>query len=112
MADKPLIWLHGEVRTPPLSRQARLEAGYNLRRLQQGEQLSMPISRPMPSIGASCHELRIRDVGITWRILYHVAEDAIVILEVFGKKTKKTPKYVIDTAKKRLREYLRLAREE
>lgn len=89
----------------------RLEAGFNLRRLQQGEQLSMPISRSMPSIGVSCHELRIQDAGVTWRVLYHVAEDAIVILEVFGKKTRKTPKYVVDNAKK-LKEYLRLAREE
>lgn len=72
----------------------------------------MPISRPMPSIGVSCHELRIQDAGVTWRILYHATEDAVVILEVFGKKTRKTPKYVIDTAKKRLREYIRLVREE
>ena len=112
MADKPLIWLYGEVRTPPFSREARLEAGFNLRRLQQGERLSMPVSRPMPSVGGSCHELRIQDADITWRILYHVAEDAIVILEVFGKKTRKTPKYVIDKAKKRLKEYMRLTREE
>jgi len=26
--DKPLVWLHGEVQTPPFSKTARLEAGY------------------------------------------------------------------------------------
>ena len=40
--DKPLVWLHGEVKTPPFSQVARLEAGFLLRRLQQGESLGMP----------------------------------------------------------------------
>lgn len=35
--DKPLLWLHGEVKTPPFSLEARIEAGILLRRLQQGE---------------------------------------------------------------------------
>jgi hypothetical protein len=26
-ADKPLVWLHGEVKTPPFSKKARVEAG-------------------------------------------------------------------------------------
>ena len=50
--DKLLRWLHGEVKTPPFSRAARLEAGFLLRRLQQGESIALPHSRPMPSIGA------------------------------------------------------------
>lgn len=29
--DKPLIWLRGEIKTPPLSAEARIEAGYLLR---------------------------------------------------------------------------------
>ena len=53
--DKPLIWLRGEIKTPPLSMNARLEAGFLLRQLQRGEMLSMPHSRPMPSIGNRCH---------------------------------------------------------
>jgi hypothetical protein len=51
-ADKPLVWLHGEVKTPPFSKKARVEAGVLLRRLQRGETLSLPASRPMPTIGA------------------------------------------------------------
>jgi hypothetical protein len=39
-ADKPLVWLHGEVRTPPFSKEARVEAGVLLRRLQRRETLS------------------------------------------------------------------------
>ena len=62
-ADKPLVWLRGEVKTPPLSAAARLEAGTLLRRLQAGDKLSTPHSRPMPSIGPRCHELRVVDEG-------------------------------------------------
>jgi phage-related protein len=103
--DKPLAWLHGEIRTPPFSSQARIEAGYMLRRLQMGEKLSLPHSRPMPSIGARCHELRIDDENKTWRIVYRVDPDAIVILEVFEKKTQNTPKDVIENCKRRIRLY-------
>jgi hypothetical protein len=43
--------VHGEIKTPPLSPEARIEAGLLLRRLQRGERLEMPHSRPMPVIG-------------------------------------------------------------
>lgn len=78
--SKPLVWLHGEVKTPPFSQAARIETGYLLRSLQESENLSLPHSRPMPSIGARCHELRITDRNATWRIVYRVDPDAIVIL--------------------------------
>lgn len=104
-ADRPLAWLHGEVKTPPFSKAARLEAGFLLRRLQSGESLGMPHSRPMPIIGPRCHELRITDEGARWRIVYRVDADAIVIVEVFRKKTAKTPKEIIETCRDRLRRY-------
>ena len=104
-ADKPLVWLEGDIKTPPFSPAARLEAGYLLRRLQRAETLGMPHSRPLPSIGARCHELRINDERMTWRIIYRIDSDAIVILEVFSKKSRTTPKAIIDVCKRRLREY-------
>lgn len=103
--NKPLVWLHGEVKTPPFTHDARVEAGLLLRKLQEGEALSLPHSRPMPSIGPRCHELRVNDRNATWRIMYRVDRDAIVILEVFKKTTAKTPVPVIDTCKRRLRMY-------
>lgn len=103
--DKPLVWMHGEVKTPPFSKLARLQAGFLLRLLQRGEKVAMPHSRPMPSIGRKCHELRVVDEKVSWRIVYRIDEDAIVILEVFSKKTGKTPKSIIDICKTRLREY-------
>ncbi len=67
----------------------------------------MPQSRPMPSISSRCHELRINEEKITWRIVYRIDSDAIVILEVFDKKTSRTPQIVIDTCKDRIKAYER-----
>ena len=80
--DKPLVWLNGEVKPPPFSESARLEAGLRLRRLQHGQILSLPQSRPMPSFGSQCHEL--------------------------SKKTQAMPPQVIETCRKRLAAYLRV----
>ncbi len=103
--NKPLAWLHGEVKTPPFTQEARIEAGVFLRRLQRGESLGMPHSKPMPSIGKRCHELRVRDAGQNWRLIYRIDEDAILILGVFNKTTRATPLSVIENCKKRLKMY-------
>ncbi len=100
-----LRWLHGAIKTPPFSSEARREAGGFLRALQDGDMVSMPHSRPMPSIGSRCHELRVRDVGGSWRVIYRIDPDEIVIVEVFRKKTQKTPQQVIETCKDRLRRF-------
>ena len=76
-----------------------------MRLLQRGERLTMPASRPMPNIGARCQELRIVDERVTWRIVYRLDEDAVVLVEVFAKKTQQTPRHVIGTCKARLRRY-------
>jgi len=102
---KPLIWLHGEIKTPPFLAEARITTGFLLRKLQIGEILEMPDSRPMPSIGKQCHELRINDLNKTWRVIYFIDDDAIVILEVFAKKSQKTPTEIIAVCKKRLAIY-------
>ena len=107
---KPLVILHGDIKTPPFSGAARVEAGTYLRMLQRGLSLSMPISRPMPGIGSRCAELRIVDEDVTWRIIYRTDADAILIAEVFAKKTQATPKSVIDVCKKRLRAYDRVSK--
>lgn len=103
--DKPLVWLRGEIKTPPFAAAARIEAGVLLRRLQRGETLTLPQSRPMPSIGSRCHELRMVDEKKSWRIIYRIDSDAIVILEVFRKTTKQTPQRVVADCKRRLSHY-------
>ena len=104
MEDKEVVWLHGEVKTPPFPEKARAEAGFLLRKLQQGRLLSMPQSRPMPSIGAGCHEIRVRDSDANWRIIYRVDATAVVVADVFSKKTRETPADVISNCKTRLAE--------
>ena len=91
-----------------MSTEARAAAGYNLRLLQQGETLSMPMSRPMPTVGAGCHELRIGDIeqNVEWRLMYFVDDVAIVILEIWKNKTRRTPQPIIDACKARLSRYL------
>jgi hypothetical protein len=69
--DKPLVWLHGEVKSPPFSHDGRREAGLLLRLLQRG----------------------------------HIDRDAIVILDVFEKKTPKTPQRMIDVCRERMKRY-------
>jgi phage-related protein len=105
MSGKPLRWLHGEVKTPPMSIEARREMGMLLRELQEGEQPVMPHSRPMPVLGLRCHELRVNDRNKAWRLIYRTDPDAIVILEVFEKKTNQTPQHVVENCRRRLRHY-------
>ncbi|NER28286.1 MAG: type II toxin-antitoxin system RelE/ParE family toxin [Symploca sp. SIO1C4] len=104
-SDKPLVWLNTEVKTPPFSSDARVQAGVMLRKLQKGESLSLPQSRSMPSIDSRCHELRINDKDKTWRIIYRIDQDAIVIADVLSKTTQKTPESVIKLCQKRLKLY-------
>lgn len=88
-----------------MSLEARREFGLLLRQLQEGETLSFPHSRPMPSIGAACHELRVNDRNKTWRLFYQIDDGAIVILGVVEKKTQQTPKATINVCQKRRKSY-------
>ena len=66
----------------------------------------------MPSIGQRCYELRVRDEQQNWRIVYRVDDDAIVIVEVFAKKSSATPTKTIETCRARLKAYDRLMKDE
>lgn len=104
-ADKEVYFVNTEIKTPPLSREARHEVGVLLRKLQFGLSLSLPHSRPMPSIGKACHELRVNDKNVTWRVMYYIDKEAVVVLEIFSKKTNKTPRKTIALCQKRLQIY-------
>ena len=105
MNGKSLMVLRGEIKTPPMSEAARREAGFLLRRLQQRENLALPHSRPMADIGPRCHELRINDANKSWRVIYRIDDDAIVVVEVFEKKTRATQRRHIAECQRRLRLY-------
>lgn len=104
-ARKPLVWLHGEIKTPPFTTDGRREAGMLLRLIQEGEHLGMPHAEPLPDVGRRCGALRVRDAEHNWRIMYRVDSDAILILEVYSKKTNKVPDDVIKRCKDRLKRY-------
>jgi phage-related protein len=84
---------------------ARREVGSQIRRIQYGEE---PDDwKPMPSIGTGVNEIRLRDDGDQYRVIY-IAKlaEAVFVLHAFQKKTRKTAKHDLDLAKRRLRELL------
>ena len=102
---KPVFLMTDEIKTPPMSLDARREAGFLVGRLQEGVSLGMPVARPMPIIGRRCLELRVIDKNATWRIVCRVDDDAVLVVYSFAKKTQTTPKTVVDLCKKRLALY-------
>ena len=74
-----------------MSKEARIEIGGLLGDLQDGVMLSLPQSRPMPSVGAGCHELRVTDTEQNWRVMYFLDTRTVVVLDVFAKKNAANP---------------------
>jgi phage-related protein len=97
--------LHGEVKTPPFTAEGRQEAGMLLRLLQEGENLGMPQAEALADVGSRCGALRIRDAEHNWRIVYRIDADAVLVLEVYPKKTRKIPEKVMNRCKLRLKKY-------
>jgi phage-related protein len=102
---KPLAWLHGEVKSPPFTLAGRVEVGELLARLQVGESIGLPHSRPLPALGPRVHELRVRDAGHNWRIVCRIDPDAIVIVAVFAKTSTAGQKREFENAVRRLKRY-------
>jgi phage-related protein len=64
----------------------------------------------MPQLGRRVYELRVRDVNQNWRVMVRLDVDAVVIAEVFSKRTSTTPTKVIEACQERLRRYDQAAR--
>lgn len=85
---------------------ARQDAGYQLDKVQHGEQPND--FKPMPTIGRGVEELRIWDDTGTYRVVYTVRiAHAVYVLHAFQKKTQTTSKRDIDLAKARYTELMR-----
>lgn len=76
-----------------------------LRLLQNGEQLGMPYAEALPDVGPRCGALRVRDAEHNWRIMYRIDTDAVLILEVYSKKTRTIPHEVVERSQQRLKRY-------
>lgn len=82
---------------------AKREAGYQLDRVQNG--LDPADWKPMKTIGPGVREIRLRDEGGAFRVIYVAKfEDAIFVLHCFQKKTQKTSKTDLDIAERRFRD--------
>jgi phage-related protein len=103
---KPIAFLGGsldDLRGFPAD--ARREAGYQLDRVQRG--LDPDDWRPMPSIGAGVREIRVRERGGAFRVIYVATlADMVYVLHAFQKRTRQTAKRDVDLAASRLREQM------
>jgi len=93
-----------EIKSPPMGTSARRKTGLFLRQLQEGEELPKGAFTSMRGIGKRCYELYIDDAekGCSWRVVYHVGREAIVVLDCFKKKSEETPQRYIERCRKRL----------
>lgn len=75
--------------------------------LSKGENLGLPVSRPMPNVAHGVHELRVKDRAGQYRLFYFVKhKDSLLVFHFFKKKTQETPKNELKIAKRRLGEML------
>ena len=105
---RPII-LHPKAREAirRFPKEARIRLGKGLFRLQMGEQIGMPNSRPMPGVAAGVSELRVKGDDGSYRAFYYTASSAgILVFHAFVKKTRRTPFLEIELARKRLKELL------
>ena len=84
----------------------RHDAGYQLHRVQTGEQ---PADfKPMPMIGLGVEELRVRDATGAYRVIYTARmADAVYVLHAFQKKTQRTAPGNIELARQRFKQVMR-----
>ena len=79
---------------------ARQDAGYQLDKVQRGQQADD--FKPMSSIGRGVEEIRIWDEAGAFRVIYTARiVDTVVVLHAFQKKTQTTSKRDLDLARAR-----------
>ena len=84
---------------------AKQKAGYQLEKVQRGEQPDD--FKPMPTIGRGVEELRIASPDGAFRVVYYARhENAVYVLHAFQKHTQKTRKADLDLATARYRKVI------
>lgn len=72
--------------------------------LMSGKKLSMPISRPLPSIAKGLHELRLSGRSGEYRVFYMIrVGDAVYVLHSMAKKKQELDGKTVKVIKSRLR---------
>jgi phage-related protein len=108
MNVRPII-LHAKARgvIRRFPKEIRMRSGRGLFRLQMGERLGMPGSRPMPGVAAGVSELRVKGEDGRFRAFYYTASSrGVLVFHAFVKKTQQTPPLEIELARKRFKELL------
>lgn len=83
------------------------DVGYLIHRLQMGDKLNAPYSKPIKSVEIGVNELRVKDASGAYRVFYYLkTSEGIIIFHAFKKKSQKTPKKEIELGKKNLKEIL------
>jgi hypothetical protein len=83
-ADLSLVWLAGEVKTPPFSLDARIEAGMLLRRLQRGEKLALPHSLPEALLLLLAAAVQRCEADVA--LLHDVRDDGAIVVCSHGER--------------------------
>lgn len=85
---------------------ARHDAGYQLEKVQRGEQPDD--FKPLTVVGRGVEEIRLTDESSAFRVVYVARRaKAVYVLHAFQKKTQATSEMDIDTAKRRLAQLMR-----
>ena len=97
---KPIQWLgDSRDRLRRFPQAARREIGYQLSLIQEGR--SAIDWRPIPLVGAGVVEIRVHAEG-EYRVFYAAKfEDAVYVLHVFAKKTRKASSLDVELGRKR-----------
>lgn len=79
---------------------ARHDAGYQLEKVQRGEQPDD--CKPLAAVGKGVEKIRVTDDSGAYRVICVARRaDAVCVLHAFQKKTQATPGREIDTARSR-----------
>jgi phage-related protein len=86
--------------------EAKQDAGYQLDKVQRGEQPDD--FKPMPSIGKGVEEIRIWDDSGAYRVIYTARlAEAVYVIHAFQKKTQATSKRDIELARERFAQLMK-----
>ena len=84
------------------------DLGSILTKLQKGELVGEPDTRPMRSVASGCFEMRLKGADGIYRVFYFLkTEVGILVFHSFKKKTQQTPIKEIDTGRSRLKAILK-----
>jgi phage-related protein len=105
MTDKPIEWVGAAKKDlMEFPDDARRQAGFELRSIQQGDLASN--FKPISTVGKGVEEIRIR-TDDAYRIFYVARfEEAVYVLHAFQKKTQKTSRNDIELGQQRYKQML------